>query len=271
MGILNKIIAYKRGEVAWRKTQFPEDFLQKSPLFKRSTLSLKEALQDESKLGVIAEFKRKSPSKGIINDTAKVSETTKGYIEAGASGLSILTDSEFFGGQNENLLIARRGMNSPILRKDFIIDEYQLLEAKAIGADVILLIAECLDKKRVLELSKFAKNLDLEVLMEVHSEVQLEKVNDYIDIVGVNNRNLDDFSVSIDTSLNLFDKIPDSFVKISESGLSDAEAIAKLKKAGFQGFLIGEYFMKQENPAEACRELIIEVEKRLLDRLFEIS
>lgn len=259
MTILDKIINHKKGEVKSSKEQVPVAILEKSPLLHRNTFSLKSALQHTGEVGIIAEFKRKSPSKGLINGDAVVEEVTTGYNNAGASGLSILTDVDFFGGSNENLQRARKVNDCPILRKEFIIDEYQLLEAKALGADVILLIAECLDKKQVHQLAKFAKELGLEVLMEIHSEDQLEKLNPYLDIVGVNNRNLKDFSVSIETSLGLFDKIPSEFVRISESGLSNAQAISKLRHAGFQGFLIGEYFMKQANPGEACSNLIQEV------------
>ena len=259
MTILDKIINHKKGEVERSKQELPVTVLEKSPAFQRSTFSLKSALELSEEVGVIAEFKRRSPSKGLINGDAVVEDVTTGYIGSGASGLSILTDVDFFGGSNENLQKARKVNNCPILRKEFIIDEYQLLEAKALGADVILLIAECLDKTQVNQLAKFAKSLGLEVLMEIHSEDQLTKLNPYLDIVGVNNRNLKDFSVSIETSLGLFDKIPSEFVRISESGLSNAQAISKLRHAGFQGFLIGEYFMKQANPGEACGKLIQEV------------
>ncbi|MCB0654328.1 MAG: indole-3-glycerol phosphate synthase TrpC [Saprospiraceae bacterium] len=259
MTILDKIIVQKRKEVENGKQNLPVATLVNSPLFHRSIFSMKKGLEEAPGAGIIAEFKRKSPSKGLINGHAVVEDVTTAYIAAGAIGLSVLTDVEFFGGSNENLLRARQANNSPILRKEFIVDEYQLLEARALGADAILLIAECLDKKQVFQLAKFAKELGLEVLMEIHSEDQLEKLNPYLDMVGVNNRNLKDFSVSIDTSLDLFDKIPDDFVKISESGLDNARAIATLSDAGFRGFLIGEYFMKQEDPGLACKTLIEDV------------
>lgn len=259
MTILDKIVAHKRLEIEQGKQRLSLTSLEKSPLINRKIISLSAALRQMDKLGIIAEFKRKSPSKGIINDWAVVETITKDYISAGASGLSVLTDVDFFGGSNENLTRARQVNDCPILRKEFIIDEYQLLEAKALGADVVLLIAECLDKKQVNDLARFAKSIGLEVLMEVHSEEQLAKVNPYLDIVGVNNRNLKDFSVSIDTSLGLFEKIPSEFVRISESGLSDAMAIHTLRQAGFQGFLVGEYFMKQPDPGAACKELVEQV------------
>jgi indole-3-glycerol phosphate synthase len=217
---------------------------------------MKKYLQRPDKSGIIAEFKRKSPSKGDINPYAKVEEVTIGYMQAGASGLSVLTDTHFFGGKNEDLTEARKFNFCPILRKDFIIDEYQLYEARAIGADVILLIAECLDRGRLKDLAQKAKELGLEVLMEVHSEDQLVKANEYVDIIGVNNRNLHDFSVSIQTSIDLFPVIPNDFVKISESGISDPNVIVQLKKVGFEGFLIGEYFMKDDEPHKKCQEFI---------------
>ena len=259
MTILDKIIAQKRKEVRNGKQQLTAATLENSPLFNRSIFSMRKALEEAKMPGIIAEFKRKSPSKGLINGHAVVEDVTRAYMAAGATGLSVLTDVDFFGGSNENLLRARQANNSPILRKEFIVDEYQLLEARALGADAILLIAECLDKKQVLQLAKFAKDLGLEVLMEIHSGDQLEKLNPYLDMVGVNNRNLKDFSVSINTSLELFDKIPDDFVKISESGLDNARAIATLRDTGFHGFLIGEYFMKQEDPGLACKTLIEDV------------
>lgn len=260
MDILDKIMAFKQQEVSERKLRLPIKTLEQSPLFGRDVISFRSALENEDSIGIIAEFKRKSPSKGLINGTAVVEEVTSGYIQAGASALSVLTDEHFFGGCNENLTRARKVNQSPILRKEFILDEYQLIEAKALGADVILLIAECLDKKRVNELARFAKSLGMEVLMEIHSADQLEKINPNLDVVGVNNRNLKNFTVSIDTSLGLFEQIPNDFVKISESGLSSPDSIITLKKAGFQGFLIGEYFMKQPDPGLACKTLITEVE-----------
>jgi indole-3-glycerol phosphate synthase len=267
MTILDKIIAHKRKEVAARREQFPLQLLEKSPYFERQAISLAESLKRGDKCGVIAEFKRRSPSKGDINAEASVGKISAGYVEAGASALSILTDKEFFGGSNEDLVEARKLNNCPILRKDFIIDEYQIVEARSIGADVVLLIAECLEKKRLAQLASTAKGLGLEVLMEIHSEDQLAKLTPDIDIVGVNNRDLNDFSVNIATSLRLCKLIPDEFVKVSESGIDDPNAVVELAYIGYRGFLIGEYFMKSPDPAETCREFIRRVEslKDLLD------
>jgi len=259
MDILNKIVAHKKKEVARKKELIPLTKLKKSDFYHIACISMVKNLQDHTKSSIIAEFKRKSPSKEIINFDAKVEEVTKGYVGAGASGLSVLTDEHFFGGKNEDLGMARKNNTCPILRKDFIIDPYQVHEAKSIGADTILLIAEVLSKKEVLELSVLAKSLNLEVLMEVHSKEQLEKLNQNIDIVGVNNRNLKDFSVSLETSLNMIKDIPTSFTKISESGISNAESIIKLKSAGFDGFLIGEHFMRSNNPGLKCRQFINEI------------
>lgn len=260
MNILEKIVATKRVEVANQKQVVSISQLQKYPLFNRKCNSLKTNLLNSSLSGIIAEFKQKSPSKGEINFSVKVEEVTKGYCDAGATGLSVLTDYEYFGGTLANLAKAREtNPGIPILRKDFMIDEYQIIEAKAFGADVILLIAACLEKEQAKYLAKKAKDLGMEVLMEIHNEKELEIVNDFVDIVGVNNRNLKTFKVDVETSVSLSKLIPDGFVKISESGLSNAKTIGYLRKNGFSGFLIGETFMKTANPGEACKQLISEL------------
>jgi indole-3-glycerol phosphate synthase len=256
MTILDKIVAHKQKEVAELKERYPIKLLEESIYFSTPTVSMKEYLLRPDKSGVIAEFKRRSPSKGDINPYVSVEQVTIGYMQAGASGLSVLTDREFFGGKNEDLTEARKYNFCPILRKDFIVDEYQIFEARSIGADVILLIAACLETDELKKLAARAKSLGLEVLMEIHSKEELSKFNEHVDIVGVNNRNLKDFSVSIATSINLFDDLPKEVVKISESGINDPNAIVKLKKVGYQGFLIGEYFMKTADPAKTCREFI---------------
>ncbi len=255
--ILDQINETKRQEIAISKKLFPQEHLMASPYFGRKCNSLKTALLTEGSSGIIAEFKPKSPSKGIINDKAEVAEVTRGYVLAGVSGLSVLTDEEYFGGSIENLAKARfANPEAPILRKDFMLDPYQVYEAKAHGADVILLIAESLTKELLLELTLKAKELGLEVLIEVHNEEELEKLNPQVDIVGVNNRDLRTFKVDVETSVRLSKLIPSQFVKISESGISDPVAISKLRDAGFRGFLIGETFMKTDNPAKACKEFI---------------
>jgi indole-3-glycerol phosphate synthase len=257
MNILDKIIATKKIEVANQKRVVSISQLEKYPGFNRKCNSLKSNLLKKDSSGIIAEFKQKSPSKGEINYKVKVEEVTKAYVEAGAAGLSVLTDYEYFGGTMANLTKAREtNPTIPILRKDFMIDTYQIVEAKAFGADVILLIAACLEKEQALVLAEKAKSLGMDVLMEIHNAQELEIVNDFVDVVGVNNRNLKTFEVDVETSVTLAKIIPGQFVKISESGLVSAKTIHYLKESGFRGFLIGETFMKTDNPGEACKQLI---------------
>ena len=263
MDILEKIVAHKKIEVGGRKQLTTTKQLERSKHFNRKVHSLKEYLLCPDKSGIIAEFKRYSPSKKDINTHSKVPEVTTGYTAAGVSGISVLTDYHFFKGTSEDLLIARKYNEIPILRKEFIIDEYQLIEAKAIGADVILLIAECLEKDHLARLAKFAKSLGLEVLTEIHTAEQLPKLTEDIDIVGVNNRNLKTFKVDLEHSKQLFHQIPDSYIRISESGISHPDTIVELKQHGFQGFLIGENFMKTQEPGKTCQSFIAEIEDRL--------
>ena len=254
MTILDKIIADKRAEVAAAKQLISLTDLQSSPYFQRKGISLKQRLQDAP--GIIAEFKRKSPSKGWIHEEADIIEITSGYSEAGAASISILTDSKYFGGVQQELLAARPHISCPILRKDFMIDEYQLYEAKSIGADVILLIAAALSPEECHQLAVKAKALGLEVLLEVHNQEELGHITDEVDMVGVNNRNLKTFEVSTALSFELAPLIPDRFVKVSESGLSDVATVEELQKAGYRGFLMGENFMKEKNPSQALRNFI---------------
>ncbi len=271
MNILDKIIAQKHLEVAEKSSLVPVKLLEKSIFFDGEVVSMKKYVTDSEKSGIISEFKRKSPSKGLINGSASVEAVSIGYMQAGASALSILTDTNFFGGSNADLKDARKFNFCPILRKDFVIDEYQLLEAKSIGADCILLIAAVLEPARLRELAAFAKSLGLEVLMEVHDGEELERsICDDLDLIGINNRNLKTFDVSLQTSLDLVDKIPSDFVKISESGISDPETLITLKKAGFDGFLIGENFMKSSRPEQAAYNFIKEY-KKLLAKESKIS
>jgi len=257
MTILDKIIDAKIEEVAHQKKLVDIEVLKEVPDFIRECNSLKASLNKTSSSGIIAEFKQRSPSKGDINLSAKVEEVTKAYADAGAAGLSVLTEPKFFGGHQSNLVKAREiNPEIPILRKDFMIDLYQVVEAKAYGADVILLIAACLENEQAELLARQAKNLGMEVLMEIHNEEELEKINDFVDIVGVNNRNLKTFEVDVEISVLLAKLIPDHFVKISESGLSGAKEIHYLRENGFKGFLIGETFMKTKNPGEACKKFI---------------
>ena len=260
MSILENILKKKSEEVQNNKLFYPPALLEKSIYFDTMPISMKAYLKKNDKSGIIAEIKRKSPSKGVINPYISVERTSIGYMQAGASALSILTDKEFFGGSNEDLITARKFNYCPILRKDFIIDEYQIIEAKSIGADVILLIAAALGQEDIKRLSAFAKQLNLEVLLEIHNAEELDKgLNECIDLVGVNNRNLNDFSVDINTSRSLASKIPDEMVRISESGIDSAETINDLKDHGYSGFLMGEVFMKSSRPERACREFISKI------------
>ncbi len=258
MTILDEIIAQKRLEVAQRQATTPTSALEQMPDFRRESLSARDAVQDLHSTGIIAEFKRRSPSKGLLNGAADVVQTTQGYVRAGAAVLSVLTDEPFFGGTPADLQAVRvANPGTPILRKDFVIDLYQLLEAKAWGADLVLLIAACLTPTEVAELSQQAHNLGLQVLLEVHDEDELERsLTHTVDLVGVNNRNLKTFETSVDTSLRLIEQIPDTFAKITESGLHDAATMLTLFRAGYDGFLIGEAFMKTPDPAAALERLV---------------
>ena len=256
MTILEQITNYKRKEVAARKGIVPHTRLEQFPYFKPSCRSLSESLKN-SNSGIIAEHKRKSPSKSVINDAVLLNDVVLGYEKAGAAGISVLTDTKFFGGSLDDLCLARKSVDLPILRKEFIVDAYQIIEAKAFGADVILLIAACLEREAVKELSQLAQSLGLEVLLEVHNEKELERnIFPSIDIIGVNNRNLKTFDVNIETSISLTSMIPDSYVKITESGLNTTQEIQLLKESGYQGFLMGERFLKTENPGDALAQFI---------------
>jgi indole-3-glycerol phosphate synthase len=261
MNILDTIIEEKKIEVSRLKELVPVTVLEQSEFFTRDTFSLKQFLLDETKTGIIAEFKRKSPSKGIINDHSDVVEVTKAYADNGASCLSVLTDVKFFGGTADDLKKARVN-DIPILRKDFMIDEYQIVEARAMGADVILLIAACLSPERVKELAIFAKSLQLEVLLEIHNEDELQHICDATEIVGINNRDLKTFTVDINRSLELGKKIPAEKIKIAESGISNIETISTFKTAGFRGFLIGENFMKTPDPTIAFAGFVQQLKQK---------
>ena len=259
--ILQTIVAHKRQEVASRRELVPVKLLETSLYFASQPLSLRQYLLRENGSGLIAEFKRKSPSKGWINQYAPVERTTLGYMQAGAAALSILTDAEFFGGKNEDLTTARHFNFCPILRKDFVVDEYQVLEAKSMGADAVLLIAAVLTPAEINQLGRLAKSLGLEVLLEVHDGDELARSANLeaVDLIGVNNRNLHDFSLSLNTSLELAVSIPNEFVKVSESGISGAAAIGQLREAGYCGFLLGEAFMRHARPERACAALVHEI------------
>jgi indole-3-glycerol phosphate synthase len=259
MSILDQIIATKREEVAAAKARVSVSQLEKQGYFARACHSLAMSLVQPASTGIIAEFKRKSPSKGIINDAMGVDEVTRGYVAAGAACLSVLTDTAYFGGTYADFDLARRtNPNTPILRKDFMVDEYQIIEAKSMGADVILLIAAALSPAEIKTLGTLARSLGMETLLEVHDQEELNRsLGDYISVVGVNNRNLKNFSEqNVEASKVLADKIPDQFVKVSESCISGPEIIKELKGFGYRGFLIGESFMKTSNPGQALTDFL---------------
>lgn len=256
MNILDKITLDKRKEVALRKQLIPVSQLEQSVLFNRPTVSLANNLKNSTS-GIIAEHKRRSPSKAVINNNLNVQDVASGYESAGVCGMSVLTDGKYFGGALDDLLTARASCNLPLLRKEFIIDEYQILEAKAYGADVILLIAGILSRNEIKQFSEFAKSLNLDVLLEVHDEQELHKaLMPSLDMLGVNNRNLKTFNVSLETSKQLSQLIPNDFVKVSESGISSTSAIKELQPYGYKGFLIGENFMKTDNPGASATAFI---------------
>ncbi|NER18424.1 indole-3-glycerol phosphate synthase TrpC [Spongiivirga citrea] len=255
MNILDKIVADKRIEVDLKKGLIPLKQLEASVLFDRKSTSMSKSIKSGS--GIIAEHKRRSPSKSVINQKVSVQEVAAGYENAGVSAMSVLTDGKHFGGSLDDLLLARASVKMPLLRKEFIIDEYQILEAKAHGADAILLIAAVLSKNEIKSLSETAKSIGLDVLLEVHNEEELHKsIMPSLDMLGVNNRNLKTFEVSLETSKKLSTIIPNDFVKVSESGISNIEAIKELKPYGYEGFLIGENFMKTDNPGKSASEFI---------------
>ena len=255
MNILDKITAHKRTEVEQRKQAISIKQLEKSPLFDRQPFAATRFIKERS--GIIAEFKRQSPSKGIIHPNPNIETITKGYVSAGVSAISVLTDVDFFGGSDEDLKAARRFNEIPLLRKDFMVDEYQIVEAKAIGADLILLIAACLSPNEIQTFGKLAQSLGMQVLLEVHNQAELERsICPFVDLVGVNNRDLTTFTVDLQHSYNLVNQIPKDFLKISESGISNPKTIVELRQAGFDGFLIGENFMKTSEPEKACMEFV---------------
>ena len=264
INILEKIVAYKKEEIKKAKTESPAQLLEKQPAFNREIFSMKKFLKDPERTGIIAEFKKKSPSKGIINDKATVEEVTAAYNRFGASVISVLTDGPSFGGAPEDLIRAR--FNAlPILRKDFILDSYQLVETRAMGADVIWLIAACLRPAETRSLALEAHQLGLEVLLEIHEEKELEHICDEIDVVGINNRDLKTFSVDINRSIRLAERLPFNKLRIAESGIRDIESLLHMKAAGFDGFLIGERFMRAPDPAIAFASFIDQLKKNLYE------
>src|SRR5690606_30218015 len=260
MTILDKIVEKKKQEIAEAKSKVAQIELEQYPLFSRTCYSLRESILDPERTGIIAEYKRASPSKGLINGHSTVQEVVQGYQAAGASAVSVLTDPDFFQGSLADLTAAREVLRIPLLRKEFIVDTYQIAEAKAYGADVILLIAACLTPAEVETFATYAKSLGLSVLLEVHNVDELERnIFEHIDAIGVNNRNLKDFSVSLEHSYALVNKIPERYIKVSESGISNPATIRDLRNKGFHSFLIGENFMKTADPIQAIQEFIAQI------------
>ncbi len=251
---LNEIVAVKKLEVSQLQKEYKVSDLEATSYFNRKGMSLKKRLLKTP--GLITEFKRASPSEGAINQEAKVQSIVRGYDKAGAAAISILTDKQFFGGSTSDLVQARQITDIPILRKDFIIDEIQVYQAKSVGADIILLIAEILEKDQAKALAQLAKEIQLEVLFEVHSPEQLEKLNEYVDFVGVNNRDLTTFTVDIQQSIDMAKLVPSDFIKISESGYTQAEEVLSVLHHGYRGFLIGSHFMRYEDPAAAVERML---------------
>lgn len=255
MNTLEKIIAYKKEEVAELKKLYPIELLKQQLYYDAKPVSLRKYILDPEKSGIIAEFKRKSPSEGIINQHADVEEVSIGYMQAGSSALSILTDKPSFGGSLEDLRIARKFNFCPILRKDFMVDSYQVHEAKANGADAILLIAAAISKVEAMEMAQLAHDLGMEVLLEIHTQEELsEYMGDYVDLVGVNSRDLKTFHTDLSKLEKMVNMLPADTVKIAESGIKSVDDIVRLKQLGFQGFLIGTTFMKSTHPDKACQK-----------------
>ncbi len=257
MNILDQIVQRKKEEIEFSKSKISVQQLKDSAFFGRKTYSLKESLKTNS--GIIAEFKRKSPSKGIFNNNVSPLEVTSAYEKSGASAISVLTDQDFFGGSFDDIIQIRQQTSIPILRKDFMVDEYQLYEAKNMGADIVLLIAACLSVSQVDEFTDLAHQLGLEVLLEIHTEEELQHYNKNIDLVGINNRNLKNFRVDLEHSIQLKNLLPKETLSVAESGIYSVEDFMYLKEKGFNGFLMGEYFMKNENPGNKFREFVLNV------------
>lgn len=262
MNILDKIVKTKKEDVALAKLLYPIKELEKTEIFSRKTISVSQSIKSKNEPAIIAEFKRKSPSKPSINLQAS-SEFVIGYENGGACAVSILTDKDYFGGCNEDISTIREKINLPILRKEFIIDEYQIIEAKSIGADFILLIAEILTKEEIISYTEFAQSMNMEVLLELHGEEQLEKIYHKINLLGINNRNLKTFETSIDNSLNIYNKLPAEMIKVSESGIEKEEQVIVLFECGYHAFLIGEGFMKNDQPGMTLKNFRSNLNKQL--------
>lgn len=262
--ILSEIISFKRKEVRERRQRNPLTLIRQCIPYSTTTVSMHKRLLQDNESGIIAEFKQKSPSLGIINPNVSVAQVTSGYSQAGASALSVLTDNQFFGGSLNNFSIARQHNNCPMLQKDFFIDEYQIYEARALGADVILLIAAVLTREEVKEFASIACSMGMESILEVHTADELASLCPEVTMVGVNNRDLKTFITDLSRAEELSSLIPSGYVKIAESGIRNPEDILRLRNAGYNGFLIGEKFMTQADPAMACADFIKQIPRQPL-------
>jgi len=256
MNILEKIISVKKDEVQQLRKEFSLNNFADKEFFAKNTLSLKKALTGSENISIIAEVKKASPSKGLIRENFNHTETAQIYFNNGADAVSVLTDEQFFQGSPQYLADIAAFKTVPLLRKDFIIDVYQLYQAKAIGADAVLFIAEILSAGQIRELSSAADEIGLEVLLEIHSAEQLDKIDLCVNtLIGINNRNLENFSVDLNTTINLSDKLPGHIITVSESGIHSKEDIDKLKSASVNAVLVGEHLMRSDNTAESLCEL----------------
>lgn len=257
---LNTIVLSKIKEVERKEKETSIDILEQLAVEAAPSVSLVKSLLDSSKSGIIAEFKRKSPSKGFINEHAEIQDVISKYAYNQASAASILTDEIYFGGSVEDLYSARAlNPNLALLRKDFIIDPYQVIEARAIGADAILLIATILDKEEVISFTELAHALDMEVILEIHDKEELNKYHESVDIIGINNRDLKNFTTNIHNSIHLISQLPQGKICISESGINSPEEARLLINRGFKGLLIGELFMQSNDPGNAFASFVQEL------------
>jgi indole-3-glycerol phosphate synthase len=255
MDYLQKIIENKREELEEIKRRMPLELL-KQPKYNNCHYSLKKALLSNQP-AIIAEIKRRSPSKGVFRTNIEPPKLAKIYEKSGTAAISVLTDNHYFGGSLEDIQTVKQMVNIPVLRKDFIIDPYQVYETKYIGADAVLFITSCFNRSKLKEFFALAREIGLEVMIEVENTADIETIEGLeIDIIGVNNRNLHSFKETIETSFLLYSHLPESAVKVSESGLSDAEQIVSLYRIGYRGFLIGETLMRSNNPGKTLHNLI---------------
>lgn len=262
MNTLDKIILEKRKFVSEQKELFPIKLLEKSIFYNSKTVSLKEYILRKDKHGIIAEIKKSSPSEGVLNAHVDIVKTSIGYMQAGASAISVLTDAPFFGGKNDDLTTVRKNNYCPVLRKDFIVHEYQIIEARSIGADAILLMACVLTMEEIKRFSDLARSLGLEVLLEIHSKHECDKISEFNNIIGVNNRNLSSMNINLQNSNDLLPYIKYAEVKVSESGIRTPNDVIMLKQLGFDGFLIGTQFMKSSRPHLAFKQFMDELKTK---------